>query len=84
MDLWRFQSFESKDLGPRSLGPWFSRIYIRSPNLGHYNYIGVGGESSIVKVPVSSSFGYFILESVVAQHDTMDVSRQLIKTVEFT
>ena len=32
-------------------------IYIHSPNLGHYNSIGVRGESTIIKqVPVSSSF----------------------------
>ena len=36
------------------------------------------------KVPVSSSFGYLIMDSVVAPHDKIDVSRQLIKTVEFS
>ena len=60
-------------------------IYIHSPSLGHYNCIGVRGENSIVKkVPVSSSFGYLILDSVVAPHDKIDVSRQLIKTLHFT
>ena len=42
-------------------------IYIHSPNLGNYNSIGVRGESTIIKqVPVSSGFGYLILDSVVA------------------
>ena len=60
-------------------------IYIHSPNLGNYNSIGVRGESTIIKqVPVSSSFGYLILDSVVAPHDKIDVSRQLIKTMEFS
>ena len=56
-------------------------ICIHSPNLGHYNSIGVRGEPSIIKekVTVSSSFEYLILDPVVAQHDKMDVSRQLIK-----
>ena len=60
-------------------------IYMHCPNLGHYNCVGVRGENSIVKkVPVSSSFGYLILDSVVAPHDKIDVSRQSIKTMHFT
>ena len=60
-------------------------IYIHSPNLGNYSSIGVGGESTIIKqVPVSSGFGYLISDSVVAPHDKIDVSRQLIKTMEFS
>ena len=60
-------------------------IYTHSPNLGHYSTIGVRGESSTIrKVQVSSSFGCLILDSVVAQHDRIDVSRQLIKTMHFT
>ena len=60
-------------------------IYLHCPNLGHYNCVGVRGENSIVKkVPVSSSFGYMILDSVVAPHDKIDVSRQSIKTLHFT
>ena len=56
-------------------------IYIHSTNLGHYNSIGVRGENIIIKkVSVSSSFGYLIMDSVVAPHDKIDVSRQLIKT----
>ena len=38
----------------------------------------------IKKVPVSSSFGYLIMDSVVAPHDKIDVSRQLSKTVELS
>ena len=60
-------------------------IYIHSSNLGHFNSIGVRGENTIIKkVPVSSSFGYLIMDSVVAPHDKIDVSRQLIKTLNFT
>ena len=58
--------------------------YIHSSNLGHYNSIGVRGESTIIKkVHVSSSFGYLIMDSIVAPHDKSDVSRQLIKTLNF-
>ena len=54
-------------------------IYIHSTSLCHYNSIGVRGENTIIKkVPVSSSFGYLIMDSVVAPHDKIGVSRQLI------
>ena len=60
-------------------------IYIHCPNLGHYNSVAVRGESSsIKKVPVSSSFGYLILDSVLAPHDKLDVSRQSLKTMHFS
>ena len=60
-------------------------IYIRCPNLGHYNTVGVRGENSIIKkVSVSSSFGYLILDSAVAPHDKLDVSIQSLKTLHFS
>ena len=60
-------------------------IYIHSNNLGHYNSIGVRGENTIIKkVPVSSSFGYLIIDTVVSPHDKMDVSRQNVKTIHIT
>ena len=60
-------------------------IYLHCPNLGHYNCIGVKGENSIIKkIPVSSSFGYVIIDSVVAPHDKIDVSKQTINTLSFT
>jgi len=60
-------------------------IYIHCPNLGHFNSIGVRGESTIIKkVPVSSSFGYLIIDTVVSPHDKMDVSRQNVKTIHIT
>ena len=59
-------------------------IYIHISNLGHYNSISVRGKNTIIKkVHVSSSFGYLIMDSVVAPHDKIDVSRQLIKTLNF-
>ena len=60
-------------------------IYIHSSTLGHYNTIGVRGENTIIKkVPVSSSFGYLIMDSVVAPHDKINVSKQLVKTLHFS
>ena len=52
--------------------------------MGHYNTIGAKGENSIIKkVPVSSSFGFQMLDSVVAPHGKIDVSRQSLKTMHF-
>ena len=60
-------------------------IYMHCPNLGHFNSIGCKGENSIIKkVPVSSSFGYLILDSVVSPHDKMDVSRQTVRTIHIS
>ena len=60
-------------------------IYIHVPNLGHFNSLGVRGENTIIKkIPVSSNFGYMLLESVVAPHDKIYCSTQLLKPVQFT
>ena len=46
--------------------------------------MGPRGESNIVKkVPVSSDYGYLILDNVVASHDYIDVSKQLLSVIEF-
>ena len=58
-------------------------IYFHCHNLGRFNSIGVRSENTIIKQKqVSSSFGYLIIGSVVAPHDKMNVSRQLIKTIQ--
>ena len=55
-------------------------VYLHCPNLGHFNSIGVRGENTIIKkVLVSSSFGHLVIDSVVAPHDKIYVSRQLLK-----
>jgi len=60
-------------------------IFIHSPNIGSFETLGPRGESTIIKkIPVSSSFGYLIIDSVVATHDRLDVSNQMFKTLEFS
>ena len=60
-------------------------VQLHGPNVGHFNSIGVRGENTIIKhIDVSSSFCYLIIDYVVAPHDKIDVSRQLIKTIQFT
>ena len=59
-------------------------IYISSPKLGSFSTLGPRGECNIVKkVPVSSDYGYSILDNVVASHDYIDVSKQLLSVIEF-
>ena len=60
-------------------------IYITSPNLGSFDTLGPRGEQNIVKkVPVTSDFGYVIFDSVVSEHDYIDVSKGYFKTIEMT
>ena len=55
-------------------------VYLHCTGLGHFKSIGVRGDNTIIqKVPVSSSIGFLIIDSAVAPHDKIDVSRQLIK-----
>ena len=76
-----YKTYESNFLDLLSI----HNIYMHCPNLGHFNSIGPRGENSIIKeIPVSSGFGYLIIDSVVAPHDKMDVSRQNIKTIHIT
>ena len=59
-------------------------LYLRSSNLGSFQTIGARGESDIIKkIPVSSGYGYLIIDTVVSNHDKIDVSRQTLKTLEF-
>ena len=45
-------------------------VYLHCLDLGHFKSIGVRGESTINKrTPVSSSFGFLIIDSLAAPHD---------------
>ena len=59
-------------------------IYIHSPNLGNFNTYGPRGENTIIKkVPVSNNFGEMIFDQFMASNDSLDCSRQTLKTLEF-
>ncbi len=59
-------------------------VYIHSGNLGALKTIGPHGVNTVVKkVPVSSSFGYLIIDNVVSAHDTLDVGGQVLTTLRF-
>ena len=58
-------------------------IYVTSPNLGSFDTLGPRGEQNIVKkIPVSADWGYVIFDSVVSEHDYIDVSKRYFKTIE--
>ena len=61
--------------------PNVHNVCLHCPDLGHFNSIGVRGESIILKnnICIFIIFGYLVIGSVVAPHDKIDVSRQLIK-----
>jgi hypothetical protein len=59
-------------------------IFISSPNLGSFSTMGSRGESNIIKkVPVSSDFGYLVIDSFTSPHDFLDCSRLTLGTIEF-
>ena len=59
-------------------------IFISSPNLGSFSTMGARGESNIIKkIPVSSDFGYMIIDSFTSPHDFLDCSRLTLGTIEF-
>ena len=62
----------------------FRNIYLSSPNLGTYTTLGSRGESNILKkIPVTSSYGYLIVDSNTSNHDFLDCSDQTLSTIEF-
>ena len=70
------------DSGFLTLTP--SNVYISSPNLGTYTTLGARGETNILKkVPVTSSYGYLIVDQYTSAHDFLDCSEQTINMLEF-
>ena len=61
-----------------------NNIYISSPNLGSFKTIGPRGESTIIKkIPVSSEYGYMIIDRYSTANDYLDCSKSNLKTLEF-
>ena len=62
----------------------YHNVYLSSPTLSSYSTLGPRGENNIIKkVPVTSDYGSMIFDSVVASHDWVNVSKILLKTLEF-
>ena len=61
-----------------------NNIYLSSPNLGCFTTIGPKGEQTIIKkIPVSSEFGYMIIDRSVSQHDYLECGKTTLRTLEF-
>jgi len=59
-------------------------IYLHSPNLSSFSTYGGKGESNIIKkIPVSSDFGYLIIENFTSTHDWLDCSNLTLSCLEF-
>ena len=59
-------------------------VYISSSTLSNYNTVGAKGENNIIKkVPVSSDFGYQIIDQMVSDHDFLSVERMTLSTIDF-
>ena len=61
-----------------------NNVYLSSPNLGTYTTLGARGESNILKkIPVTSGYGYLIVDQYTSNHDFLDCSEQTLSTLEF-
>lgn len=58
-------------------------LYLSSPNLGTFNSLAANSNTIIKKIPVTSDFGYMIIDRVQGNHDYMYCSKQTIRTLEF-
>ena len=59
-------------------------IYLHSHNLSSYSAYGGKGESNIIKkIPVSSDFGYLIIDNYTSTHDWLDCSNLTLSCMEF-
>ena len=74
------QTHTHQDLGLLSI----RNIYLHSPNLSSFSTYGGKGESNIIKkIPVSSDFGYLIIETFTSTHDWLDCSSLTLSCLEF-
>lgn len=62
----------------------YHNIYLSSSSLSSYSTLGPLGQNDIIKkIQVTSNYGSMIFDNVVAPHDWVDVSKRLLKTLEF-
>ena len=74
------QTFESGIVDLRRV----HNVYISSANLSTFKTLGPRGECNIIKkVPVTTEYGFTIIDNIVVSHDWIDVSKQVLKTLEF-
>jgi len=58
-------------------------IYITSPNLGSYDTVSNFSDNIIKQVPVTSDYGYMIVDRLVSFADYLNCPNATLKTLEF-
>ena len=59
-------------------------MYLSSPNIGNFSTNCPRDESSIIKqVPMHANFNEMIVDSSLVRNDSLDCSRQTLRTLEF-
>ena len=58
-------------------------IYITSPNLGSYDTVSNFSDNIIKQVPVTSDYGYMIVDRLVSFADYLNCPNVTLKTLEF-
>lgn len=62
----------------------YDNIYLSSPNLGNFTTIGPRGQSTLIKkIPVSSAWGFMIIDRSTSVHDYLECGKQTLKSIEF-
>ena len=62
----------------------FRNLYLTSPNLSSFSTMGARGENNIIKkIPVSSDFGFLIIDSFTSTHDWLNCSGLSLNSIEF-
>ena len=76
---WTYHAFESGIIGRRRI----QNDDIPSSSLSAFKTLGPRGESGIIKkCPVTTEYGFTLVDKVVVRHGWIDVSKQLLKTLE--
>ena len=60
-----------------------THIYITSPNIGTYDTISNFSNNTIKGIPVTSDYGYMIIDQSMSPNDFLNCAHQSLKTLEF-
>jgi hypothetical protein len=62
----------------------YRNLYLTCPSLSNFSTLSPNGSSNVIKkIPVSAGYGEIIYNNTFSLHDYIDVSRLMIKVLEF-
>ena len=62
----------------------YRNLYLTCPSLSNFSTLSPNGSSNVIKkIPVSAGYGEIIYNNTFSIHDYIDVSRLMIKVLEF-